>query len=347
MMNLKKTPTIHQTDCYHHHADPDDHWDLACQFALAYLGDIDLQGVLLDYPLRANDAGLDCGDPAVLAVAQLNQITGQFVPCAVGYEKKISAPEELQELSLRTPLPGGISMLLHLLEKSPKPAVIHIVGSCRDVAAAAALRPDLFEKKCKAVYLNSGTGQDDGVLNYNVRLDPYAYRQMFSLPCPLYWMPCYHAQPAGKGGQSGPYGTWWSFRQKQSLPYLSTQMQNYFCYALGRVSDNRWLSYLKYPVNPDLLAGHGEMIRHMWCTAGFLHAAGKTVTAEGEILPLDTPNIHPVFDFIPIDVSCAQDGRTAWKSAPSQDRFIFKILDLEHYENAMLCAMNTLLKALP
>ena len=32
----KKVPVIHQTDCFHHHADPDDHWDLASQFALAY-----------------------------------------------------------------------------------------------------------------------------------------------------------------------------------------------------------------------------------------------------------------------------------------------------------------------
>jgi hypothetical protein len=34
-MLTKKVPVIHQTDCFHNHADPDDHWDLASQFALA------------------------------------------------------------------------------------------------------------------------------------------------------------------------------------------------------------------------------------------------------------------------------------------------------------------------
>ena len=48
-MLTKKVPVIHQTDCFHNHADPDDHWDLASQFALAYTGDIDLKGILIDY----------------------------------------------------------------------------------------------------------------------------------------------------------------------------------------------------------------------------------------------------------------------------------------------------------
>ena len=37
-------PVIHQTDIFHHHADPDDHWDLACQYALSYLDHTDLIG---------------------------------------------------------------------------------------------------------------------------------------------------------------------------------------------------------------------------------------------------------------------------------------------------------------
>lgn len=56
-MLTKKVPVIHQTDCFHHHADPDDHWDLASQFALAYTEDIDLKGILIDYPPTANTPG--------------------------------------------------------------------------------------------------------------------------------------------------------------------------------------------------------------------------------------------------------------------------------------------------
>ena len=49
-----KVTVIHQTDLFHHHADPDDHWDLACQYALAYLGKTELKGILLDFPPRAD-----------------------------------------------------------------------------------------------------------------------------------------------------------------------------------------------------------------------------------------------------------------------------------------------------
>ena len=34
-------PVIHITDLHRPHVDPDDHWDLACVYALAYRGDID------------------------------------------------------------------------------------------------------------------------------------------------------------------------------------------------------------------------------------------------------------------------------------------------------------------
>lgn len=40
-------PVFHETDLFRPHEDPDDHWDLACQFALAKRGLIDLQGVLI------------------------------------------------------------------------------------------------------------------------------------------------------------------------------------------------------------------------------------------------------------------------------------------------------------
>ncbi len=41
---------IHQTDLFHPHGDPDDHWDLATVYALAVQKRINLVGVLFDYP---------------------------------------------------------------------------------------------------------------------------------------------------------------------------------------------------------------------------------------------------------------------------------------------------------
>ena len=50
MTKKKKIPVLHVTDLFRPHNDPDDHWDLACIYALAHQGDIDLKGVLIDHP---------------------------------------------------------------------------------------------------------------------------------------------------------------------------------------------------------------------------------------------------------------------------------------------------------
>jgi hypothetical protein len=81
----------------------------------------------------------------------------------------------------------------------------------------------------------------------------------------------------------------------------------------------------------------------MWCTAGFLHAAGKMVTVEGEIVPLD-PGKDAVCSFIPVEVSCDDQGRTTWKTGKgSPDRFIFRINDMARYQPAMTKALKSLL----
>ena len=144
-------PTIHQTDLFHPHADPDDHWDLACQFALAKEGDIDLKAILIDHPPEH----VDCGDPAVCSIGQLAAMTGVSIPFGVGVATPY--PED-PVLSAKN---AGIRMLMKLLEDSPEPVTIHVVGSCRDVSLAGMLNPGLFKEKCKAIYLNAGSAFSD------------------------------------------------------------------------------------------------------------------------------------------------------------------------------------------
>jgi len=47
------------------------------------------------------------------------------------------------------------------------------------------------------------------------------------------------------------------------------------------------------------------MYRHMWCTGGFLHAAGYTTSRSGKIVSLDEKPNLPVFTFDPVRVRCA------------------------------------------
>lgn len=342
-MKNNKNVVIHETDCFHTYADIDDHWDLACQFALAYLNDIDLKGVLIDYPPYNKIGDHYSGDPAIAAVQQLNYLCGQFVPLAVGTEKT-----KLDEtIRSEKHLNGGIGMILDTLENSPKKVVIQIVGSCRDVAIAVQTRPDLFAKNCKGIYLNAGTATEKKEQEYNVSLDPVSYKIMFSLPCPLYWMPCFQSLPISDT-VSKENETYYSFMQKDVLSYLRKGMKQYFSYALSREESNQWLAYLKKDVNEELLEQQGRKLREMWSTAGIFHAAGKTVDVNGKIWDIEKCKRETVFDVVPISAVCDDFGRVTWKRTEKSNQYIFvKTEGRQTYAKAMTNAIKEILSVLP
>lgn len=338
-----KTAMLHCTDLFHPHEDPDDHWDLASVFALASRGVIDLRGVVIDYPPADKPGG-----PAVVAVGQMNYLTGAVVPTAVG-TMPLGLPGDpcSRERSLESV--SGIRLLLETLRAAAEPIVINIVGSCRDVALAGQAHPDLFAAKCKGIYLNAGTGSPDvtksAILEYNVSLDPASYASVFQIPCPIYWMPCFEEMHAGR--QVREWGTFYWFRQGEILPHLAPRLQNYFLYMLGRLGHLPWLRYLSGEVDAGLLAEQSDVIRAMWCTAGFLHAAGLTVTRDGEIVAASEAGDRAVFRFEPIDVNCSLNGVTAWQiDRSATDRYIFHVLDIEAYRPAMTRALRKLIAVL-
>jgi Inosine-uridine preferring nucleoside hydrolase len=338
-------PVLHVTDLFRPHMDPDDHWDLACVYALAHRGDINLKGVLIDYPPT------DDRNPDIMAVAQMNLICGLFVPVGVGSGHPLKSRNDTQPHTVRTDH-HGVSMILDTLEQSARPIVINILGSSRDVAIAAKKDPDLFAAKCAAIYLNAGTGSPEmspaSKLEYNVTLDTLAYAAIFDLPCPIYWMPCFEQMESRRERSVQEYGTYYQFQQDRILPHLSKDLQNYFAYMFGKYTDDNWMHYLMGPRDEALLSRVGDMTRHMWCTAGFFHAAGYTVTGNGKIVRLDENPHRPVFTFDPITVRCADNGVTKWRpDAKSKHRFIFHVRDMDHYQSAMIEAMRSLLMTLP
>ena len=328
--------TVHETDLFHIHQDPDDHWDLACQFALAKLGHISLEGIMIDWPENG------FGDPAIGAVAQMNWISGLSVPVGVG------KPRKAENITERT---GGVGLLIKTLERAPEKVVLHIVGSCREIAAAAKEYPELFRDKVKALYLNAGSAFPTKDIEYNVMLDNEAYAACFSLPCPVYWMPCFHvmnpALPAnGFEDLDKYYGTYYIFRQDEILPELSPAVQNYFMYVLTRSADTQWLRALRAPVNTEHTAYYGSLNRNMWCTGGFLHAAGLKATKDGRIVPLDSEE-KAAYGFVPIKATCDSKGTVEWTltDEPS-NQYIFCVDDTRAYGPSLTAAMKTLLKAL-
>jgi hypothetical protein len=226
------------------------------------------------------------------------------------------------------------------------------LGSSRDVAIAGKKAPDLFAAKCAAIYLNAGTGSPKmsqaSNLEYNVTLDKFAYAAIFDLPCPVYWMPCFEEMESRTKRVVTEYGTHYRFRQDEILPHLSEMVQNYFAYMFGRYTDHNWLNYLKGENDKALLSKVGSMYRHMWCTGGFLHAAGYTTSRSGKIVSLDEKSNLPVFTFDPVRVRCDDSGVTEWThDNNTTNRFIFHVKDAEKYQSTMTKAMKSLLMVLP
>jgi hypothetical protein len=338
-------PVIHATDLFRPHCDPDDHWDLACIFALAYAGQIDLKGILIDFAPQPRDGH----NPDVMAVAQMNYVTGLHVPVSIGAPHPMRSRGDSQPEADASDH-AGINMVLEILRNSPEPVIIHITGSCRDIAIAGKKAPQLFADKCAGIYVNAGTGSPDvskaAQLEYNVGLAPLSYAALFDLPCPIYWMPCFEEMKSSRVVME--YGTHYLFRQSEILPHLSERMQNFFASVLGRKQDHQWLTYLTGPREEELLETVGAQDRHMWCTGGFLHGAGRTVVADGTMVEHGTAGDSAVFSFDPIRLSCSDQGITKWDhDAAARGRHIFHVRKTDSYQEAMTKAMGSLLRRLP
>jgi inosine-uridine preferring nucleoside hydrolase len=344
-----RIPVIHITDLFRPHNDPDDHWDLACVYALALQGEIDLRGIVIDSPpARKNSRAWN---PDVQAVAQMNHLTGLTVPVVVGCSEPMKSRDDTKEKASPSDL-KGVRLIINILRESSKPVVINITGCCRDVAIAGKRESRLFAEKCAGIYLNAGTGSPNpklaARLEYNVSLEPGAYAAIFDLPCPVYWMPCFEeVKPFSEQGVR-EYGTFYRFRQNEILPQLSEPVQKYFAYMFARQVDTNWRHYLQAPKAEAILRKQGTVFRNMWCTGGFLHVAGKTVSREGRIVAKKAAGKNAVFTFDPIQITCSDKGVTQWSPVKtSKNRYIFHVRDVENYQTALTKAMKTLLIVLP
>jgi hypothetical protein len=338
---------IHVTDLFRPYADPDDHWDLASVYAQAQMKEIDLKGIVIDYPpnreVRLN--------PDVIAVAQLNHITGLSVPVAIGTPRKMTSRKDIQEGGTPSDM-AAVQLIIDILRSSDVPVIINVVGQSRDVAIAGNREPALFARKCAGIYLNAGTGtRTKGLITrkeYNVRLDEAAYAAIFDLQCPVYWLPCFEDNNKVRGEWAVmAYGSYFRFLHRDVLPTLAPRLQNYFTYMYRKTPGPYWLTALAEPVDSAMVEEVAPTFRNMWCTAGFLHVVGRTVTTEGKIVPLKEVRGQGVFSFDPIRVKSDDTGETEWQDdKTSRLRFILHVGDVAHYQSAMTTALRTLVQTL-
>ena len=332
---------LHQTDLFHPHGDPDDHFDLATLFALAKLGHIDLTGLILDFPPTHRQ-----GDPDVGALAQMNRLCASAVPAAVGANPKTArfddaAPEPPFEES------AAVRLILKTLRAAASPIKISCVGSAIDLAAAVRQEPELFRSQCAGISLNSGSALDQpekpDLLEFNVRLNPLAYQVMFSLPCPLAWYPCWDVV---ERRESGERGTFYWLHHAEALAGISDGLMNFFEYMFDRSPETKWLAYLLQKPNAERWAQILTERRGMWSTASLLHLADLAVTRGGDLVRTNeiAPN-DELYRMENVEASCAPDGRTVWKeSSEKTGKTMFHLLAPDLYPGAMAQAVNTLFR---
>ncbi len=343
-----KIPFVHITDLYHPPQDPDDHFDLATMMALP---ELDLRGVILDTTtkfLLASPKGFDIArDPGFVPVVQLNYLLGRSIPIAVGP----SEPLEHEGDTGRDRAPSeqsGIKLLLEILRDSSEPVVISTVGSARVIAAAFYREPELMRARTKAVLLNAGATAKTKT-EWNVNLDPIAYKAVWNSGLPIHWYPC--ATERGAFDEEHEYGTHWKASHESLLRDLSPALQAWFSYSLtgnGRGDIIRALREDgKGAAWEHILSGK----RNMWSTASLVMAAGRTLaqTPEGWRFVAgggSSLSVWPMF-LDPISATARDDGQIEWHSTVDPTGYrIFRRQPGRQYGVAMAEALHALLQSL-
>lgn len=337
----KETPiVIYQTDLYHPHEDPDDHYDLAVLFSLAVQGFIELADIIIDFPPS------HCkGDPAINAVEQIKYISGMDASMHIGTLVPMRSREDTQ-LDIPKSRLGAVERIAAVLRQSPRKVYIIIVGGCSEVAIAGKRYPELFKNKCAGVLLNAGSGlnQEGCPLEYNVKLNPIAYSAVFDLNCPVYWFPCFHLIEKTGNAIPGEYATFYQFRQSDIFKCLSDNMKNYFLYMLDKSTDPKYIRYIDGSPSEDMIKKYGALYRNMWSTASLLYAAGKAVREDGSLVDYKFNDQNALYTMEAVRVTCSAEGITSWEyDNSSTDRFIFHIKQLENYKAAMTRALSNIL----
>jgi len=308
----KRVPLIYGTDLFHPHDDPDDHLDLANVFALR---EIDIKGIILDLGLRQQKK------PGRIPVEQLLALSKRRVPYAIGLAEQLKSPED-KGLDQPQEFQAGTELLLKILRESEEPVHMLLAGSVRDLAAAFNREPELLRKKLASVHINIGNSQVGGG-EWNVGLDPQAYRRVMASGLPIYWYPCLP--------MVNKWSAHWRLeRYGDVLANAPLRLQNFFLYMLHQVDPGEIdpMEALKMDLRPWRKLVWNKP-KGMWCTASLIQVAGRKVFlvdrgagmgGEGHSEWVAAPPSYSLlkggkedmpFDFVPVAVEIGADGKTA------------------------------------
>ena len=321
--SVSRIPVIYSTDLMHPHEDPDDHFDLACLYAMP---EADLRAVILDN--RASPIQL----PGFRPVRQLNYLSGRHVPAAVGLSAKLKSPDD-RALDQPAEFQNGVNLLLQTLQNSREKVAIIFVGSARDVMAAFNREPELFRAKVRSIHGFIGEASDPEFIEYNVGLDPQAFVGLMRSGLPFYWSPCFD----GGLWQNRGHASFWKVRHRDVIVHAPEPLQRYFLYML-RKSDADPIAYLSHPTSAADRQWLMDGERNLWASALLGLAVNRPVCFEAK----------DVAGFSKIAVKVDERGGVRYgNGAGSQTVMRFEIHDQAHFAAASTAATAQLLTTFP
>lgn len=306
-------PIVYSSDLMHPHDDPDDHFDLACLYAMPQL---DPKAIILDNGASQKER------PGFTPVWQLNYLTGRHVPAATGLDRKLKAPDD-PAWDQPAENQNGVHLLLQTLRDSREKVTLIFVGSARDIAVAYNREPTLLRNKVRGVYGFIGEASDPEFIEYNVSLDPLAFVRLLRSDLPFYWIPCFD----GGLWQNKGHASYWKIRHGDVLEKAPEPLQRFFLYMLRKDSSDP-IASLAQPIpaqDRQWLMG-GE--RNLWAAALLGLCAEKS--------PVDPS----VAGFSPVDVSVSANGVVSYgKQLGSRQVMRFEIRDKASF--APVCTART------
>jgi hypothetical protein len=338
----RQVPIVYGTDLFHPHDDPDDHLDLATLFAMR---EFDIRAILLDLGLRQQKK------PGRVPVQQMLALTGRKVPYGIGLAERLKSADD-KGLDQGDEFQGAVNLLLKVLRETDRPIRILLTGSVRDLVAAYNREPALLKQKVESVHVNIGNSEIGGT-EWNVNLDPQAYRGLMTSGLPIVWYPCLPA--------TDEWSAHWRLeRYSEVFGGAPLALQNFFLYMLHQVDTSEIdpIAALTMDLRPFRKLFWNKP-KGMWCAASFIAIAGRKVFrveqdvemgGEGHYYWVAVSDSYwggkeqEVFSFVPAYVELDENGKTAKleQNADNANVKIIHVPDPELYAKVMTSCLRNM-----
>jgi hypothetical protein len=342
-------PLIHITDLYHPPQDPDDHFDLA---TIAALEEYDLKAVILDVTERFLNPPPDASDvrrePGFIPATQMASLLGRHIPVATGPREQLASPQD-DVMGRPSPEQAGVNLLLETLRLSDSRVFVSSVGSCRVLAAACNRDQGLLRSKVQSVLLVAGSSGGSKI-EWNVSLDPEAYKTLWHSGLPIHWFPC--ATERSPFDADHERSTYWKAPHEALLRDIPGSLQAWFAYALAGSDRSDFIRALGEKPSGNNWEDILLQERNLWSTVPLVMGAGRVLakTTEGWRFVAATKaqesEVWP-WRLDPIETTVDEDARVHWRQVSHAGNALLFGRDRKTgFGSAMVEALNALLKSL-